>query len=126
MTHTLKAIRQVLILICPMQVDGELLSQLEKGGNINLLIDSTIFTPKSSIAIASDVGTAAPMPVNADNSAPVQERLDPAAVAAANPPNLPAISPAEIEGLNLNVKKEAQPVHDEGTNRYNIHCSILS
>ena len=100
-----------------MQVDGELLSQLEKGGNINLLIDSTIFTPKSSIAIASDVGTAAPMPVNADNSAPVQERLDlTTAVAAANPPNLPAISPAEIEGLNLNVKKEAQPVHDEGTN----------
>ena len=113
--------------ITHLQVDGELLSQLEKGGNINLLIDSTIFTPKSSVAVAGDAGTTtAPVPVNADASAAVPERsMDPTAVAAAaaNSSNLPAISPAEIEGLNLNVKKEEHRVRDEGTYRYS--CSSL-
>ena len=114
-------------LLNTLQVDGELLSQLEKGGNINLLIDSTIFTPKSSVAVAGDAGTTtAPVPVNADASAAVPERsMDPTAVAAAaaNSSNLPAISPAEIEGLNLNVKKEEHRVRDEGTYRYS--CSSL-
>ena len=95
-------------LLNTLQVDGELLSQLEKGGNINLLIDSSIFTPKSSLAVAGDAGAVA-IPVNADTSASTTERLDPTAVAS----NLPAISPAEIEGLNINAKKE-QIVPDEG------------
>ena len=85
------------------------MSQLEKGGNINLLIDSSIFTPKSSLAVASDAGAMIPIPVNADTSASNTERLDPTAVAS----NLPAISPAEIEGLNIKAKKE-QIVPDEG------------
>ena len=97
------------------QVDGELLSQLEKGGNINLLVDSAIFTPKSSdVPIAGDAATAAvPVPVPAEENAAGSvppPNLDPTSVGAAvtNPSNLPAISPAVIEGLNLNVKKDEE------------------
>ena len=104
------------------QVDGELLSQLEKGGNINLLVDSAIFTPKSSdVPIAGDAATAAvPVPVPAEENAAGSvppPNLDPTSVGAAvtNPSNLPAISPAVIEGLNLNVKKdEEHHVRHEG------------
>ena len=94
-----------------LQVDGELLSQLEKGGNINLLIDSAIFTPKSSIGVSSDLGKAvSQLPVNADTSASASETIDPSPMAAAtNPSTLPAISPAEVEGLNLNVNKMENP-----------------
>ena len=106
------------------QVDGELLSQLEKGGNINLLVDSTIFTPKSSdVPIVGDAAAAAaavPVPEPAEGNAAgavPPPNLDPTSVGAAvtNPSNLPAISPAVIEGLNLNVKKEEHRVRHEGT-----------
>ena len=99
------------------QVDGELLSQLEKGGNINLLVDSAIFTPKSSdVPIVGDAAAAAaavPVPEPAEENAAgsvSQPNLDPTSVGAAvtNPSNLPAISPAVIEGLNLNVKKDEE------------------
>ena len=96
---------------------------MEKGGNINLLVDSAIFTPKSSdVPIVGDAAAAAAVPVpepaeeNAAGSVPPPD-LDPTSVGAvvANPSNLPAISPAVIEGLNLNVKKnEELHVRHEG------------
>ena len=112
-----------------MQVDGELLSQLEKGGNINLLVDSAIFTPKTSdVPNVGDAAAAAvPVPVPAEESAAgsvSQPNLDTAASAAAgtNPSSLPAISPAVIEGLNLNVKKdEEHRVRHDG--KYCDNCS---
>ena len=106
------------------QVDGELLSQLEKGGNINLLVDSAIFTPKSSdVPIVGDAAAAAaavPVPDPAEENAAgavPPPNLDPTSVGAAvtNPSNLPAISPAVIEGLSLNAKKdEEHHVRHEG------------
>ena len=90
---------------------------MEKGGNINLLVDSAIFTPKSSDVPISGAGDAAaaaiPVPLPAEENAAVsvpQPNLDPTSVGAAvtNPSNLPAISPAVIEGLNLNVKKDEE------------------
>ena len=103
----------------PLQVDDELLSQLERGGNINLLIDSSIFTPKSSTAplLAVDDGsetTRPPEPPPVETAVTIaQPPTGSTAVTAPVPPSLPAVSPAELEG-RVALKREKNLPPDQG------------